>query len=112
MPKLVRPDRDKINEYRRRLHERAEAGALRYPFVIQEIRKTMGLTQQQFARVFNLTRRQVAEMERNEANPTVETLNKLGQAWGFTVGFVLKKPQEDEPPSPFEELPMQKRKAT
>jgi DNA-binding XRE family transcriptional regulator len=101
MPKLRKPSREEINAYRKRLNERAEAGALRYPFAVTEIRKTIGLTQERFAEIVGLTRRQIAEIERNEANPTVETLNKIGKLFGFTVGFVKRTPQENEPPSPF-----------
>lgn len=97
MPKLRKPTRDEINGYRKRLIERSEAGALRYPFAVSEIRKTIGLTQEQFANLTHMTRRQIAEIERGEANPTVETLQKIGKIFGFTVGFVPKNPSEDEP---------------
>lgn len=101
MPKLKKPSRDEISAYRARLNERVEAGALRYPFAITEIRKTMGLTQEMFAKITGLTRRQIAEIERNEANPTVDTLNKIGKIFGFTVGFVKRTPREEEPASAF-----------
>lgn len=102
MPKLRKPSREEINAYRKRLNERAEAGALRYPFAVTEIRKTIGLTQERFAEIAGLTRRQIAEIERGEANPTLETLNKIGKVFGFTVGLVKRTPREDEPPSPFQ----------
>ncbi|WP_348640311.1 helix-turn-helix transcriptional regulator [Rhizobium sp. MHM7A] len=81
--------------------ERAEAGALRYPFAVTEIRKTLGMTQEQFADLVRMTRRQIAEMERGEANPTLESMQKIGKIFGFTVGFVPKKPSEDEPDPAF-----------
>jgi DNA-binding XRE family transcriptional regulator len=101
MPRLRKHSRDEINAYRKRLIERAEAGALRYPFAVSEIRKTMGLTQEQFADLVQMTRRQIAEMERDEANPTVETMQRIGKIFGFTVGFVPKNPSEDEPEPAF-----------
>lgn len=102
MPKTRKPSREEVDAYRKRLNERVEAGGLRYPFAVTEIRKTIGLTQDQFAKVVGLTRRQIAEIERDDANPTVETLIKIGKVFGFTVGFVKRTPREDEPPSPFQ----------
>jgi DNA-binding XRE family transcriptional regulator len=101
MPRLRKHSRDEINAYRKRLIERAEAGALRYPFAVSEIRKTMGLTQEQFADLVQMTRRQIAEIERDEANPTVETMQRIGKIFGFTVGFVPKNPSDDEPAPAF-----------
>ncbi len=102
MPKQRKLSREEISAFRKRLNERAEAGALRYPFAIMEIRKTIGLTQERFAEITGLTRRQIAEIERNGANPTVETLNKIGRLFGFSVGFVKRTPSESEPPSHFQ----------
>jgi putative transcriptional regulator len=102
MPKARKPSGDEISAYRTLLNERVEAGALRYPFAVTEIRKTIGLTQERFAEIVGLTRRQIAEIERNEANPTVETLDKIGKVFGFTVGIVKRTPQKGEPPSQFQ----------
>lgn len=101
MSKIRKPTREEVSEYRRRLNERAEAGALRFPFAVTEIRKTIGLTQEQFAEIVGLTRRQIAEIERGEANPTFETLMKIAKLFGFTIGFVKRDVKEGEPPSPF-----------
>jgi putative transcriptional regulator len=49
---------------------------------------TLGRSQPEFAKLFKLTTRQVADIERGEANPTSETLQKIGRAFGFQVGFV------------------------
>jgi transcriptional regulator with XRE-family HTH domain len=51
------------------------------------MRHALGLSRDEFARVFRLTRRQLAEIERGEGNPTIETLNR-GRPFGFGVGFV------------------------
>lgn len=53
-----------------------------------EIRKSLGLTQAQFATLTGITKRQVAEIETGKANPTVETLQRIGSLFGFSVGFV------------------------
>lgn len=38
--------------------------------------------------MLSLTRRQVAEIETGAANTTLETLEKVGPLFGFSVGFV------------------------
>ncbi len=101
MPKLRKPSREEINSYRKRLMERAEAGALRYPVAVSEIRKTMGLTQEQFANLVHMTRRQIAEIERGEANPTLESLQRIAKIFGLSVGFVPRNASDDEPESAF-----------
>ncbi len=49
------------------------------------------MTQEEFAKTLSLTRRQVAEIEAGTANPTLETLEKIGRLFGFEVGFVAKQ---------------------
>lgn len=46
------------------------------------------MTQEEFASSLGLTRRQVAEIEAGTANPTMETLERIGRLFGFGVGFV------------------------
>ncbi|HCV73998.1 MAG TPA: XRE family transcriptional regulator [Agrobacterium sp.] len=70
--------------------ERARTGDLRLPEAVVEIRRGLGLTQDEFAKTLSLTRRQVAEIEAGTANPTLETLGKIGRLFGFTVGFIPK----------------------
>lgn len=48
------------------------------------------MTQQEFAKTLALTRRQVAEIEAGTANPTLETLERIGRLFGFSIGFVPK----------------------
>ncbi|GAC1044567.1 hypothetical protein thsrh120_45710 [Rhizobium sp. No.120] len=60
------------------------------PDAVMEIRKGFGMTQEEFARTLSLTRRQVAEIESGMANPTLETLEKIGRLFGFGIGFVPK----------------------
>lgn len=38
--------------------------------------------------MLKLTRRQLAEIERGKANPTVDTLERIGRVFGLTPGFV------------------------
>ncbi|MBO0145427.1 helix-turn-helix transcriptional regulator [Agrobacterium sp. Ap1] len=90
MARWKKPTKDEILENRRSLAERAKTGDLKLPGAVGEIRKGFGMTQEEFAKTLALTRRQVAEIEAGMANPTLETLEKIGRLFGFGVGFVPK----------------------
>ena len=90
MARWKKPSKEEALENRRALAERARTGDLRLPDAVVEIRKGFGMTQDEFARTLSLTRRQVAEIEAGTANPTLETLEKIGRLFGFRVGFVPK----------------------
>lgn len=91
MARWKKPTREEILENRRTLAERARTGDLRLPEAVADIRKGFGMTQEEFAKTLALTRRQVAEIESGTANPTLETLEKIGRLFGFRVGFVARE---------------------
>ncbi|MBW8302265.1 MAG: helix-turn-helix domain-containing protein [Hydrogenophaga sp.] len=95
MARWKKPTKDEILENRRTLAERARTGDLRLPGAVADIRKGFGMTQEEFAKTLGLSRRQVAELEAGTANPTLETLEKIGRLFGFGVGFVPKNTQAD-----------------
>ncbi|MEP7453371.1 helix-turn-helix transcriptional regulator [Phyllobacterium sp. SB3] len=101
MARWKKPTKDEILEYRRNLAERSRHGALRLPGAVLEIRKSVGMTQEEFSKTLGLTRRQVAEIEAGTANPTLDTLDKIGRLFGFTVGFVPRDTHEGTAKSPF-----------
>jgi putative transcriptional regulator len=92
MARWKKPTKEEILKNRRNLAERARNGDLRLPGAVGEIRKSFGMTQVEFAKTLALTRRQVAEIEAGTANPTLETLEKIGRLFGFGVGFVPRTP--------------------
>ena len=60
----------------------------------RQMRKITGLNQKAYAeRIVGISPRILAEVERDEGNPTVETLNKIGRPFGYTVGFVPQAPR-------------------
>lgn len=95
MARWKKPTKDEILENRRTLAQRARTGDLRLPRAVLDIRKGFGMTQEEFAKTLGLSRRQVAELEAGTANPTLETLEKIGRLFGFGVGFVPKNAQAD-----------------
>lgn len=106
MPKWRKPTREEIHARRSVIAAKAKAGTLRLPEAVAEMRHALGLTQAEFAKYFKLTTRQVADIERGVANPTAETLGKIGRAFGFQIGFVPVAPstppelEPEEPASP------------
>lgn len=63
MARWKKPTRDEVLVNRRTLAERARTGDLRPPGAVADIRKGFGMTQDEFARILGLTRRQIAEIE-------------------------------------------------
>src|SRR5436190_23853098 len=102
MTRWRKPSKEEIRQRRAAIAEKARRGALRLPHAVLEMRQALGLSQADFASLFKLTTRQIAEMERGESNPTADTLDRIGRAFGFQVGFVPLIKQdttfsEDEP---------------
>ncbi|MCK1716470.1 helix-turn-helix transcriptional regulator [Bradyrhizobium sp. 141] len=91
MSRWRKPTRDEIRERRAAVAAKARSGELRLPHAVAEMRHALGLTQPEFAKMFMLTIRQVADIERGQANPTSQTLQKIGRAFGFQIGFVPTK---------------------
>jgi putative transcriptional regulator len=89
MPRRKLPTSEQIRDLRSKLHEDVERGGLSVADTVRRMREAMGLTQQRFGEVFKLTERQVWELENGKANPTIETLTRLGKPFGFRPGFVL-----------------------
>lgn len=58
---------------------------------VRRMRKISGMSQKVYAqKIVGISPRVLAEIERDTANPTVETLNKIGRPFGYKVGFVHK----------------------
>ena len=96
MPALKPLTKTEISARREEVFFKACSGELALPSAVREIRKSLGMTQAIFAKHFGLTRIQVVDLENGKANPTLETLTKIGRPFGFQVGFIPKsKPSED-----------------
>jgi putative transcriptional regulator len=88
MSRWRKPTKDEIRAKRAEIAAHARLGQLKLPDAIAEMRRSLGMSQAEFSKLFRITRRQVAEIEQGDANPTMETLNRIGKAFGFCVGFV------------------------
>lgn len=91
MPRVRRPSAAERVALRVALNEDIAAGGLAWSEAVVRMRQALGMTQARFAEAFKLTRRLVVELEAGKANPTAETLAKIGKPFGYQVGFVLRK---------------------
>lgn len=89
MPAMKPLTKDEKRTRREDIWRRAGSGDLALPDAVRDIRRSIGMTQADFARHFGLTRIQVIEIENGKANPTLETLMKIAKPFGFKIGFVL-----------------------
>ena len=66
-----------------------DAGKLTIGQSVRAMRRISGMSQKEFAhKIIGISTRVLAEIERDTANPTVESLNKIGRVFGYEVGFV------------------------
>ncbi len=73
------------------LFDQLAAGTLELSETVRRLRRITGLTQAEFAaRVAGISPRVLAQIERGEGNPRLDTLRKIGRAFGLDIGFVRK----------------------
>lgn len=73
---------------KQQLREAIERGEISLGEAVRRMRKISGMNQKAFAqKIVGVSPRVLAEIELGRANPTVETLNKIGRAFGYEVGF-------------------------
>lgn len=76
---------------RARLFEELGSSRLELSETVRRLRRVTGLTQREFAaRVAGISAPALAKIERGEGNPTLETLQKIGEAFGLEIGFVRR----------------------
>jgi len=97
-------DKEQARERRNRLLETAAAAELSITEGVREMRAIAGMTQEEFARHRGVSARVIKGIELGQANPTVATLNQIGQFFGLEVGFV---PIRRTPAATAETLPGQ-----
>ncbi len=72
------------------LYEDLDAGRLTsLADTVRRMRQVTGMTQADFAeKVAGVSKLTIAQIERGEGNPTVDTLERVGRAFGLRLGFV------------------------
>jgi putative transcriptional regulator len=92
----IPPNVRKLPEEKRRwlkehLPEQLASGALSLGEGVRLMRLAAGMTQVQYAEMAGVDLRVLAAVEKDNGNPQLDTLQKLGKPYGLTVSFV--KPQ-------------------
>jgi DNA-binding XRE family transcriptional regulator len=79
---------EQIRAEKEALYADIDAGVLTLGQATRRMRKIVGLTQKEYAeKVLKIYPRVLMAIERDQGNPTLETLNKIGAPFGFQVCF-------------------------
>ena len=84
-------DKEAARQLRTQLNDAINRGELNIQETVKRMRKISRLTQPEFANHRGVSVKVIKEIERGVANPTVNTLNKIGQFFGLEVAFVRSK---------------------
>lgn len=60
------------------------------PETVRRMRKSIGLTQTEYAKLVGVAPRVLMDLERGVGNPTFNTLERLAAPFGLRVGLVRK----------------------
>lgn len=74
-------------QQRRRLAHELAQGQWTLAEACRRLRETTGLNQKLFARMLGIAERTYIDLERGVGNPTLETLEKIGQPFGWRLTF-------------------------
>ena len=80
-PELARARREAF-------YAQVAAGELTVGQAVTAMRKISRLTQPEFARHRGISVQALRQIERDQGNPTVQTLNKVAEVFNLQVGFV------------------------
>lgn len=87
--RLKRPvDPAAAAERREALYRQVASGELSLGQAVAAMRRISRLTQQEFAEHRGISVQALRQIERDQGNPTVETLNKVAAVFSLRVGFV------------------------
>ena len=82
---------EEVTQAKQQLMDDIESGELSLGQAVRRMRLITGKSQKDFAQtIIGISPRVLAEIERGVANPTIETLNKIGRPFGYKVSFVRK----------------------
>lgn len=88
---------DEAFERREQFYKDVLAGKLSIGQAVSAMRKMSRLTQSEFAAHRGISTAALRQIEQENGNPTVETLNKIGAIFGLEIGFVPKRVAQATP---------------
>lgn len=89
-------DKDAARKLRAELYEQIDRGELSLQDAVKRMRKISRLSQPEFATHLGVSVKVVKEIERGVGNPTVSSLNRIGQFFGLEVAFVRSEKLRDQ----------------
>jgi len=92
--KRTKPEANVIDE-RLAFYAAVRAGGMTLAATVKAMRRVTGLTQPEYARLVGVAPRALIDVERGVANPTLETLEKIGRPFGLRVGLVPARDEDD-----------------
>ncbi len=87
-PRKKQIDKEAARQLRAELYDAINRGELSIQETAKRMRKISRLTQSEFAIHRGVSAKVIKEIERGVGNPTVNTLNRIGQFFGLEVAFV------------------------
>ena len=69
----------------REIYEDLERGKMELPKAIKSMRKTMGITQENFSTMIGVDKRVLAGFENGSGNPTLKIINKILAVFGLKL---------------------------
>lgn len=91
-----RRDLETVRALRDQFTADIEAGRLELGQAVRRMREISGLTQEHFAQHRGLSLLTLKRIETGKGNPTVDTLNRIGQIFGLKVGFIRARPSDPD----------------
>ena len=83
--------KEKLNRMRRDFFDDIDQGRLdNLPDTVRRMRKAVGLTQTEYAKLVRVAPRVLIDLERGVGNSTLKSLEKIATPFGLRVGLVRK----------------------
>jgi len=80
--------KDQLRQRRNELYDAITAGEVTLQHAVREMRALARMTQEEFAAHRGVSTKVIKEIEGGKGNPTVQTLNRIGEFFGLQVAFV------------------------
>lgn len=82
-----KPDPDELRAFKRDFFARIENRELSLVEAIKGMRKVSFMTQKEFAEFSKVSIKIIKEVEKGSGNPTLKTLNQIGDFFGLEIAF-------------------------
>lgn len=94
-------DKEQLRQRRALLYEAVAAGEITLQQAVKEMRVISRLTQAQFAVHRGVSLKTIKEIESGKGNPTIQSLNRIGQFFGLEVAFVRSETLREKVAAPI-----------